>query len=144
MVQSKDITGYEPQLSGVDPVLCFIQGDKAFFTTRPLSEQWGDDWNDIPYEHNAGTPYTWRESYRERGIPPYDIIEIYWEGPFLRPEGYRVSNVSVEMINRGDIAWLRPDFAPDDTPPIPAGTTLTRFKQIIKAAGGAIWVKDND
>jgi len=27
------------------------------FTTKPFSELRGDDWNDAPYEHNAGFPY---------------------------------------------------------------------------------------
>lgn len=39
------------------PVLCYVEGCWAFFTTKPLSDQWGDDWNDAPYEHNAGRPY---------------------------------------------------------------------------------------
>lgn len=48
-----------------EPRLCYVDGLDtltAFFTTRPLAEQWGDDWNDAPYEHNAGRPYRWREA----------------------------------------------------------------------------------
>ena len=37
-------------------VLCYVDAPWAYFTTRRLSEQWGDDWDDAPYEHNAGTP----------------------------------------------------------------------------------------
>ena len=29
----------------------------AYFTPVSLDEQWGDDWDDAPYEHNAGIPY---------------------------------------------------------------------------------------
>lgn len=41
--------------------LCYIDDDTAtaYFTTQPLAEAWGDDWDDAPYEHNAGTPYVW-------------------------------------------------------------------------------------
>ena len=42
----------------------YVEGKKekwAFFT--PMFErQWGDDWNDAPYEHNAGYPY---DDYRD-------------------------------------------------------------------------------
>jgi hypothetical protein len=26
--------------------LCYIDGDKAYFTTQPVEEQWGDDWDE--------------------------------------------------------------------------------------------------
>ena len=29
----------------------------AYFTPISLDKQWGDDWNDTPFEHNAGIPY---------------------------------------------------------------------------------------
>ena len=44
-------------------VLCYVDSPWAYFTTRPLEKQWGDDWNDAPYEHNAGTPYTPSKSF---------------------------------------------------------------------------------
>ena len=34
--------------------LCYIENDNAYFTTNDLMKQWGDDWNDALYEHNAG------------------------------------------------------------------------------------------
>ena len=40
-----------------DPILCYVDEPWAYFTTQDLDKQWGDDWNDAPYEHNAGTPY---------------------------------------------------------------------------------------
>ena len=27
------------------------------YFTSDLENQWGDDWDDSPYEHNAGPPY---------------------------------------------------------------------------------------
>lgn len=29
----------------------------AFFTEVALADQWGDDWDDAPYEYNAEEPY---------------------------------------------------------------------------------------
>jgi hypothetical protein len=41
--------------------LCYIDGQKAWFTDN-FEKQWGDDWNDKPYECNAGEPYnSWSE-----------------------------------------------------------------------------------
>lgn len=40
-----------------DPTVCYFDEPWLFFTSAPLAAQWGDDWNDAPYEHNAGTPY---------------------------------------------------------------------------------------
>jgi hypothetical protein len=37
-------------------VLCYVEGSKAYFTTQALADQWGDDWDHVPYEHNAETP----------------------------------------------------------------------------------------
>lgn len=42
---------FKPQ----DFKLCYVDDGFAYFTTKPLTEQWGDDWNDAPYEHNAKT-----------------------------------------------------------------------------------------
>ena len=41
--------------------LCYVEGQKAWFTDN-FEKQWGDDWNDKPYECNAGEPYdSWSE-----------------------------------------------------------------------------------
>lgn len=139
-----EVNGREPMLQQPEPVLCYVSGSYAYFTTCPLNDQWGDDWNDAPYEHNAGAPYTWREYMREDGIEPYRIVCIMWDGPFVTPEeGHHNSPFSVDAINAGAIAWLRPEaWAADNTKPIAAGTTLGAFKQAIKDAGGHIWVRE--
>ena len=55
----------------VSTALCYVAGNFAYFTTKPLSEQWGDDWDDAPYEHNAGTPYSpcWHNEPGHRNNP---------------------------------------------------------------------------
>lgn len=40
-----------------EPKLCYVASNFAYFTTLPVEDQCGDDWDDAPYEHNAGTPY---------------------------------------------------------------------------------------
>lgn len=62
-----------------EPVLCYVDGGKAYFTTQKLEDQWGDDWDDAPYEHNAGIPTKpcW---HREQRNCPCDICEREWDG----------------------------------------------------------------
>lgn len=86
----------------------------AYFTRLNLLDQWGDDWNDVPYEHNAEEPYEDTEG---------DIIKVPFafigqddgEGYFSTyPLGYKLpkdygggnSPWSVEDINLGAVPWL--------------------------------------
>ena len=116
-------------------VLCYIECPWAFFTTQPLEKQWGDDWDDTPYEHNAGSPYRPREG------ESWEIIKIAWEGPFITPDdGVINSRYSVQTINRGDIAWLRPvAWSKEPSRPILAGTTLREFTDYMISVGGMIY-----
>lgn len=123
-----------------DAILCYIRENRAYFTTCPLDKQWGDDWDDAPYEHNAGDPYDWREGYSKE--EPYKIVHLYFEGPYQTPAEQAWngnSQWSVEAINTGAIAWLIPEYAPKEAKPIFAATTLPEFKRMIKEAGGAIY-----
>ena len=36
--------------------LCYLENNIMYFTSD-IKNQWGDDWDDRPYEHNAGKPY---------------------------------------------------------------------------------------
>lgn len=36
--------------------LCYVSHGRAYFV-EDFENAWGDDWNDAPYEHNAGEPY---------------------------------------------------------------------------------------
>lgn len=115
-------------------ILCYVRNGKAYFTDQPLDKQWGDDWDDAPYEYNAGPPYT------DAGV---QITCLYFEGLFLTPDdGHTNSPWSVEMINRGEVAWLRSDGG--TSPPIMAGTTMEDFIARIRAAGGKVFVELKD
>ena len=121
-------------------VLCYVDGPWAFFTTQSLENQWGDDWNDAPYEHNAGEPYGPCEG------ESWEIIRVAWEGPFITPDdGVLNSRYSVEAINRGDIAWLRPVlWCLKPGHPIHAGTTLREFIDNIISAEGMVYLPWED
>lgn len=124
-----------------EPVLCYVEGCFAYFTTQPLSKQWGDDWNDAPYEHNAGTPYEFNAVTMKHGTQPWEIIKVAWEGPFNTPRGSQInSQWSVERINAGEIAWLRTfEWFDGDKIEIMAGTTLENFKKMVLLGGGVVY-----
>jgi len=117
-------------------ILCYVEGCWAYFTTGKLEDQWGDDWNDAPYEHNAGSPYN---------RPPSDtIIKIGWDGPFDTPADLATggnSVYSVEDINKGAVAWLKPHSWLDTSSAIKAGTTVDEFTKLIEAVGGHVYIR---
>ena len=123
-----------------EPVLCYVSGPWAYFTTQPLNEQWGDDWNDAPYEHNAGKPY---EHWEDSGKKPWEIVVVAWSGSFATPcEDFPNSPYSVEAINKKAIPWLRPDvWGEQHGISIFAGTPLSEFIAKVKEAGGKVYVE---
>ena len=86
----------------------------------------GDDWNDAPYECNAGEPYN-----------DYYIETLYFEtNNWTERKPCEVGTFSVEEINKGAVAWIITDkFC------IQAGTTMKEFIKIIEENGGSIWKK---
>lgn len=128
--------------------LCFIEGRIAYFTTAPLvgpGRQWGDDHDDAPYEHNAGTPYTWSE---RSGVPQYEIMVGMFTGPLLDPAGYcndTNSSWSVEDINQGNVPWLKSDPLDNELFGSPsvniyAGVSPIEFAELVYVVGGCLWV----
>lgn len=122
--------------------LCYIQGSCAYFTTQDLDKQWGDDWNDAPYEHNAGRPYTYSVIH-DKDKKPWAIARVYYEGPFETPEDRAGVNsvYSVENINAGAIAWLAPARFQIEIhrTSISAGTELHEFMRLVESEGGRIF-----
>jgi len=121
--------------NGVPGVLCFVDSPWAYFTTAPLAEQWGDDWDDAPYEHNAGTPL------ERAGVT---ITKVAFDGPLDAPcDGSLNSPWSVQQINSGAVAWLRTGaWAAANTPrvAIMAGATVEQFSAAVRAVGGRVFV----
>ncbi len=111
--------------------LCFIKDQQAWFTTAPLNKQWGDDWNDAPYEHNAGRPYDPPE--------PYEVGSLFWEGSFDTPCVGHINSIwSVQDINAGKVPWLV-SWGFEEKVSIMAGTTVEEFAKIIRQYGGDIY-----
>ena len=104
-------------------------GLRLFFTNADLKDQWGDDWNDAPYDCNAGWPYDdthtadgnggWIK--HEHTILVLNVSlshELWMEMP--EDFGGYCSVFSVDSINEGACAWL---FFHKEAKPIYAGAT---------------------
>lgn len=78
--------------------LCYIEGNFAYFTDN-LEKQWGDDWGDKPYEHNAGEPYEHHDT---------KVVKVAFESYLETPAELAGlnSNYSVEDINNKKTPWL--------------------------------------
>lgn len=125
--------------------LCYAVNEWAYFTTRKLEEQRGDDWDDAPYEHNAGSPYCYDKNDQERGYDPWGIKRVGYSGPFELPcDGYQNSPYTVEMINAGAAAWLRTDQWTKPSVNIPAGTTLPEFIRLVHSVDGEVYLPAKD
>jgi len=117
--------------------LCYIVNNFAYFTDK-FDKVRGDDWNDAPYEHNAGSPYA-----------EFNITVISFFGDFCTPdEGVCNSVYSVDDINNKKVAWLRKtDWTKEknlETNLFPmfelfAGATIEEFRTFIFEHGGRIF-----
>lgn len=123
--------------------LCYIDGNKAYFTSN-WEKQSGDDWNDRPYECNAGDPYKYDYSAPEQGVengvglyPEIELKELYFELPYWVKQPCDGGSFSVDEINRGDIAWLRGDDFN-----VHARTSYEDFIKIIKEHKGKIFLPE--
>ena len=57
--------------------LCYVEGQKAYFTSN-FEKQWGDDWNDRPYECNAGEPYDdWSELIEDNEVTDEQLMAVF-------------------------------------------------------------------
>lgn len=125
--------------------LCYVDGQKAWFTDS-FEKQWGDDWNDKPYECNAGEPYnSWSEliednedifkrKYKHHQIK---LKTLYFEAnDWSEQKPCDMGRFSVEDINKGTVAWVHTDKFN-----ILAGTEIEEFIKIIKENGGKIYME---
>ena len=93
----------------------YIPGEQtlsAYFTPLTLEDQWGDDWDNAPYEYNAGTPYD--DAYNEKGERvEYELLEVLFYLPkqhmdikFPCDYGCGNSPFCIRDINAGAVAWI--------------------------------------
>lgn len=123
----------------MDKKLCYIEDNFAYFTSD-FDNQWGDDWNDAPYEHNAGRPYD-RESKIE-------IVAFMSELSTPAERAGVNSSYSVEDINDKITPWLKgkvynqENQFNDSEISIFAGTSMSNFIDILKKTGGKVFIED--
>lgn len=117
---------------------CTHIGLRLFFTDADLSNQWGDDWNDAPYDCNAGWPYDDTSHKDKDGKWQHTkhnilVLNISLEcgHDMTLPEDYGYNSpFCVESINQGACAWM---FFGKECKPIYAGATpLDVFERIGK------------
>ena len=102
----------------------WLEGNTHYmFFTDDLDNQWGDDWDDAPYEHNAGWPYDFdtnvicvpfsivythilREN-EENDTVIDDVFNNFRNCVLNYPSSFGINSpFSVDMINRGAIPWI--------------------------------------
>lgn len=117
---------------------------EVHFTTGKVSEEWGDDWNDAPWEHNAGRPY-------QNGGGQYFVmrIESGHNSNIKTPDeyaNYANSPYSVEMINKGLVPWMSVDIWNPEAREYEqhnnlfhSGTTLKEFIERAKRCDLKMW-----
>lgn len=105
--------------------LCYVEDFnnsgplQLYFTPLPLDKQRGDDWDDRPYEHNAGRPYEYDYDQPEQGVengcgiyPEIQIKKILieardWKQDLVTPQTNCLNSpYSVNDINGGAIPWV--------------------------------------
>ena len=122
-----------------EPILCYVDWPWCYFTTQKLSEQTGDGWNDSPYEHNASRPYEPSEKEVDGfGRPLWEITKIAVDVGL--EEARDLNEFSVDQINRKCMPWLVDRYGDHNNVVIFAGTPLSEFKQLIRKAGGTIYL----
>ena len=93
------------------------KGDYVLYFTSRFETQWGDDWNDSPYEHNAGLPYDtdYKETDKYGKNIKHEIAFLFlkvYDDPSIWPKlpldysSNGNSPFSVEDINHGAVPWL--------------------------------------
>lgn len=125
--------------------LCYVDGNWAWFTSLPLEKQWGDDWNDAPYEHNAGDPYITHKN-SDGVYVEHALVKVAWDGNFYPPcEGFTNSYWSVEQINQKDCPWFKtPSWNDSKEDALYAGATLQEFMDYAKRNDGNVFFSIRD
>lgn len=87
--------------------MCYVEDGDIYFSKAELKYVWGDDWNDAPYEHNAGLPYSDnKDEFKTiRFFPNSEDYFIVEAKDFER--GCINSPYSVEDINSKQVPWIR-------------------------------------
>ena len=125
--------------------LCYVEGSFAYFTTQDLDKQWGDDWDDAPYQHNAGTPYspfeTIKEDWNDDGSPKWEILKLAFDGCNIIFPSDEYDYWSVQQINAGKIPWMRVWLYRKLREGLMAGATIDEFIDFVQnIADGEVYL----
>jgi len=123
--------------------LCYVELPFVWFTMN-LREQSGDDWNDAPYDCNAGPP-TLRRG-QDWKIFRVAVFANPYKHQLMTPDSSH-SNTwwSVDDINSGAVPWLRlteSDWNPQSIATLMAGITYSEFKEFAARYGLLIWLDE--
>ena len=116
--------------------LCYVRQNILYFTDN-FEKQWGDDWDDAPYQHNAGEPYEWEDDWtpgqnREHGHAHIRYIAYMNGYGVCEPKDSCCNSpYSVEAINKGAAAWLYHETAGG----LYAGATMEEALKWLTVAG---------
>lgn len=123
--------------------LCYVEPPWAWFTTCRLDQQWGDDWDDAPYEHNSGRPYEFYQYMESRGVERYDLVKVAYDSAWFQTPAQKAGNnsaYSVKTINNLETPWLTYTKWPDGGDVnIWAGISVEEFIKTISEHGGAVF-----
>ena len=116
--------------------LCYVKDGDCYFANTEPEKVWGDDWDDAPYEHNAGEPYSHREEYE------VFRLKIDTGNNLLEPCEYHTNSpYSVQDINRKRVSWLRTAEWIESHFVIHAGTTVKDFVKTLQSNGYPVYVE---
>lgn len=119
--------------------LCYIDENKAYFADVHSDRVWGDDWDDAPYEHNAGKPYAHEKGDLDK---PVKIISCMFDGPVETPaeKAGHNSSFSVEDINKWATPWLHPSWGAQMNDYLLAGARVEDFIEYMDKIGGTVYI----
>lgn len=118
--ESKAFDGVSPRLHMTSQPNPFYKKRQyeyfAYFTSCSINDQWGDDWDDSPYQDNAGEPYDdihdnsifesiskYTVSYQN----DYDVLRVRFViKSYFCKFALDFANLSVIDINKGAAAWI--------------------------------------
>lgn len=135
----------------LDCKLCYVDSSEyenepmtLYFTEKDVNAQWGDDWGDTPYEHNAGSPYEYDYSQPEMGVkdgvgiyPKILIYKIklvvsqYFPKLYTPRTNLLNSPYSVEDINKKIVPWITIEHKDGSKIFIHAGMTVKEFLNLM-------------
>lgn len=98
-----------PKKQQAKMTLCYVHSindctHELWFANKKPTDLWGDDWNDAPYEHNAGYP----SDYTRYDKSKVDFKRYILTGNNIISPSYNYLNSpwSVEQINKQETFWL--------------------------------------